>query len=127
MDFFVLSWFCGFSTGTSLGCGISRNIGRLSPGQLRGSSWAEASSQAAVSPEALSSGPVLLQHFPQARGSWSLARPSSPHWGLWDGTGRGGRAPHRPVAPQHLPHWTFLVTKWKEILTGIYCKEPSLW
>lgn len=68
MDFFVLSWFCGFSTGTSLGCGISRNIGRLSPGQLRGSSWAEASSQAAVSPGALSSGPVLLQHFPQARG-----------------------------------------------------------
>lgn len=31
---------------------------------------------------------------------WSLAQPSSPHWGLQDGAGRGGRALYLPVAPQ---------------------------
>jgi len=35
MDFFVLTWFCGFSTGTAMGGGVSRGMGRLSPGQVK--------------------------------------------------------------------------------------------
>lgn len=35
MDSFVQGWFCGFSTGTGMGWGVSRGTGRLSPGQSR--------------------------------------------------------------------------------------------
>lgn len=65
MDFFVLGWVCGLSTGATKGHGVSRGIGRLPSGR----------------------------EMPGWCHPWagSLVRPS---WVMWDGAVSGGRAPH---------------------------------